>query len=151
KTVSCPILITWNGAQFVYVTDFLGAGSVGEMQPEGGTRPARSEESVKIETAQLKPRDGWYILKIAEPMDEVTYLDSLRLRVIDLPPGCDVFPDERFTTVGNPSQELLIFDKRFFATTATDHRGQDVTAIVRDRDKKMVDGFSTRYWIGYAE
>ena len=29
-------------------------------------------------------------------MDEVTYLDRLRLDVIDLPPGVDVFPDERF-------------------------------------------------------
>ena len=151
KGVSCPILFTWDGEKFVYVTDFLGAGSVGEMQPEGGTRPPRPEESVKIESNQLKPRDGYFTLKVAEPMDEVTYLDSLRLQVVDVPPGVDVFPDERFATAGAPTQELLFFRERFFPAKARDQKGNDITSVVRHRDKKMTGGFATSYWIGYAE
>ncbi len=58
KPTSCPILFTWNGERFVFVTDFLGAGSMGELQPDGSTRPPRPEESVKIEAEQLVPRDG---------------------------------------------------------------------------------------------
>jgi hypothetical protein len=34
---------------------------------------------------------------------------------------------------------------------ATDHRGRDVTAAVRARDGKTVDGFAHRSWIGFAE
>ncbi len=151
KTTSCPILFTWDGEKFVYVTDFLGAGSVGEMQAEGGTRPPRPEESLKLESNQLKPRDGFYMMKVAEPMDEVTYLDNLRLQVIDLPPGADVFPDERFATTGAPTQELLFFRDRFFPIKARDQKGNDITPVIRHRDKKMTGGFATSYWIGFAE
>src|SRR5262249_37817742 len=35
KQTSCPVLFTWDGDRFVFVTDFLGAGSVGESQAGG--------------------------------------------------------------------------------------------------------------------
>src|SRR5262249_36420797 len=38
KTTSCPVLFTWNGERFVYVTDFIGAGNLGEMQTDGTCR-----------------------------------------------------------------------------------------------------------------
>jgi hypothetical protein len=151
KPTSCPLLLTWDGEQWVYITDFLGEGSVGEMQVGGGTRVARPEESVKIEAHQLRLKDGRYMLRIAEPMDEVTYLDRLRLDVIDLPPGVDVFPDERFATSDPPpTQERLFFRERFFARKAVDHRGRDVTAILRERDGKMTGGMEYRSWLGFA-
>ncbi|MCE9565070.1 MAG: FG-GAP-like repeat-containing protein [Planctomycetes bacterium] len=154
KGTSCPILFAWNGERFAYITDMLGAGSMGEGNPDGSTRPPRPEESVKIEAHQLAPRNGRYSLKIAEPMDEVMYLDKLRLDVIDHPAEVSVFPDERFaTSVPQPSQELLYFrdSERIFATKATDHKGRDVTATLRERNGKHVDGFAVRSWLGYAE
>src|SRR5216683_1041454 len=38
RTGSCPVLFAWNGRRFGFVTDFLGAGSMGEAQPGGGYR-----------------------------------------------------------------------------------------------------------------
>src|SRR5262249_42227084 len=38
KDVSCPVLFTWNGERFVFVTDFLGAGTLGETQPDSTYR-----------------------------------------------------------------------------------------------------------------
>ncbi|HEV3436063.1 MAG TPA: CRTAC1 family protein, partial [Gemmata sp.] len=154
KVDSCPILFTWDGERFVYITDCLGAGSMGEMEADGSTRPPRPEESVKIEPGKLVPKNGKYVLKIGEPMDEVLYLDRLRLDVIDHPADVSVFPDERFATSGpQPTQERLFFrnSDRIFPAKATDHRGRDVTAILRERDGKMVDDFATRSWLGYAE
>src|SRR5262249_42748266 len=43
---SCPILFTWNGERFTFVTDFLGAGSMGETQADGSHRMPRPEESI---------------------------------------------------------------------------------------------------------
>jgi hypothetical protein len=43
----------------------------------------------------LTVRDGRYELKIAEPMEEVAYLDSARLVAYDLPPGVQLVLDER--------------------------------------------------------
>lgn len=148
---SCPVLLTWDGERFRYVTDFLGAGAVGELSADGSSRPPRPEESVKIEPGQLVPRDGRFVIKIAEPMDEVSYLDRLRLDVIDHPAGVEVHPDERFAAGGPPSQELLAFRDRYAPLKATDHRGCDVTEVVRTRDGTAVDGFAHRSWIGMAE
>ena len=107
------MLLTWDGERFRYVTDFLGAGAVGEISADGSSRPPRPEESVKIEPGQLVPRDGRYVLKIAEPMDEVLYLDRLRLVAIDHPADVEVHPDERFAAAGPPpTQELLAFRDR---------------------------------------
>jgi hypothetical protein len=149
---SCPVLLTWDGERFRYVTDFLGGGALGELGFDGSVRPPRPEESVKIEPGWLVPRDGRYVLKVAEPMDEVMYLDRLRLDVIDHPAGVEVHPDERFSTGGPPpTQELLAFADRFAPVRATDHCGRDVTETLRDRDGRMADGFALRSWLGFAE
>jgi Flp pilus assembly protein TadD len=149
---SCPVLLTWDGERFRYVTDFLGAGAVGETSADGSSRPPRPEESVKIEPGQLVPKGERYLVKIAEPMDEVTYLDHLRLDVIDHPAGVEVHPDERFAAGGPPpTQDLLAFRDRFAPIRATDQRGRDVTAAVRVRDRKAVNGFAHRSWVGMAE
>lgn len=154
KGTSCPIIFAWDGQQFAYVTDCLGAGSMGEIGPDGSTRPPRPEESVKIEPGKLVPKNGKYVLKIGEPMDEVLYLDHLRLDVIDHPADVSVFPDERFATSDpQPTQERLFFRNtdRIFPAKAIDHRGRDVIAILRERDGNLVDDFARRSWLGYAE
>jgi hypothetical protein len=152
KSTSCPVLMTWDGERYVFVTDFLGAGAMGEMGPDGTARPPRPEESVKIEASQLKLVNGQYRLKVTEPMDEVIYLDHLRLAVVDHPAGSLVFPDERFATSDpQPTQELLAFRDRRLPKTVTDHRGTDVTARVLERDRRAPDGFHLRSWLGFAE
>jgi hypothetical protein len=152
KQTSCPILFAWNGERYVFVTDFLGAGSVGEMLADGGHRPPRPEESVKVEAHQLKPRDGRFVLKLSEPMDEICYLDRLQLVVLDHPAGAAVYPDERLATADpQPTQDLLSFDRRVFPVKATNHRGKDVTKKLLTRDRDMVDEFAWRSWVGFAE
>lgn len=152
KGTSCPVLLAWDGEKFVFVTDFLGAGALGESGPDGSIRPPRPEESVKIEAGQLVPKDGQFLIKIAEPMDEVLYLDHLRLEVVDHPADTHVYPDERFVFSGpQPSQKLLGFRTRHFPKLATDHRGTDVTKLVLDRDRRAADTFACRSWLGYAE
>jgi hypothetical protein len=152
KPTSCPVLFAWNGQRFGFVTDFLGAGSLGESQVGGGCRPPRPEESVKIEAAQLRPRNGQYVLKLAEPMDEVTYLDRLELAVLDHPGDVRVFPDERLATAAPaPTQELLAFRAEIFPVRASDYRGRDMTQTLKKWDRETVDGFAKRSWLGFAE
>jgi tetratricopeptide (TPR) repeat protein len=152
KGTSCPVLMVWDGERFVFVTDFLGAGALGESGPDGSIRPPRGEESVKVEPGLMVVKNGEYVLKIAEPMDEVLYLDHLQLAVIDHPPTTAVFPDERFVFNGpQPTQKLLAFPSQHRPTKATDHTGTDVTGRVTKRDRMAVDGFKVRSWLGYAE
>jgi Tfp pilus assembly protein PilF len=152
KPDSCPALMTWDGEKFVFVTDILGGGALGEVEPDGVPRPPRPEESVKIEHWQMKPRNGRYVLKLGEPMDEVMYLDHVRLDVVDHPSDVEVHPDERFATAPPlPTQDLLAFRTRRFAKTAIDHRGVDHAKTLLERDRKFVEGFALRSWLGFAE
>jgi hypothetical protein len=151
KVTSCPILFTWDGQRFIFVTDFLGAGSMGELQSDGSTRPPRPEESLKIEAEQLVPKDGKYVLKIAEPMSEATYLDRLQLLVLDHPADVRVYPDERFTSDSSATQDLLAFREEVFPVKARDHRGNDVTKVLAKWDRDTVHDFAQRSWLGYAE
>jgi len=152
KGTSCPVLMTWDGEKFAFVTDFLGAGALGESGTDGSVRPPRPEESVKIEANQLRPKNGKYLIKITEPMDEVLYLDRVQLDVIDSPLGTTVLPDERFVVSGpQPSQELLAFKSPSIPVRAMDHRGVNVTKQVLQRDRRSVDSFALRSWLGYAE
>lgn len=125
---------------------------MGELNAAGGTRPPRPEESVKIEADQLKPKDGNYRLKLAEPMNEILYLDSLRLDAVDHPAGVEVYPDERFAAGASPpTQKLLAFRTWFSPARARDHRGRDVTATLKERDGTFVETFARRLWLGLAE
>jgi hypothetical protein len=152
KDTSCPILFAWNGKTFGFVTDFLGAGSMGEMLTGGGHRPPRPEESIKIEPEQLAPLDGRYVLKVCEPMIEVIYLDRLQLLAVDHPGDVDIFPDERFVSTGSPpTQDVLAFEGKIFPVRAKDHNGRDMTDTLRSWDRCMADGFKKRGWLGFAE
>jgi hypothetical protein len=154
KQTSCPLLFAWDGRRFGFVADFLGAGDIGEAGPDARCRAPRPEESIKIEAHQLMARDGSFILKAAEPMDEITYLDHLELTVVDHPPSVRVYPDERFVLAGpQPTQDLLAFrsDQEIYPVRARDHKGRDVTGTLRHWDRATVDGFARRAWTGFAE
>jgi tetratricopeptide (TPR) repeat protein len=153
KGTSCPLLFAWNGAGHAFITDFIGAGTVGEPLPGGGHRPPRPEESIALAAEQLAVKDGRYWLKITEPMDEVVYLDRLQLVAIDHPQALNVYPDERFPTgTTGPTQDLLFFahDQRIFPA-ARDHKGREKTQALRHWDRDTVDRFAKRAWIGWAE
>jgi hypothetical protein len=92
-------------------------------------------------------------MSITEPMDEVAYLDHLRLDVVDRPPGVEATPDERFAPGGNrPTGELLTWRTNIAPVKATDLNGVDVTETLARWDRRTVDGFKRLYhWIGYAE
>jgi Tfp pilus assembly protein PilF len=152
RDTSCPVLFTWNGERYVFVTDFLGAGSMGELGADGTCRPPRPEESVKVEADQLVPVDGQLRLIASGPMSEVIYLDHLQLNVLDHPADVRVYPDERFAATGPPpTQDLLAFRQEIFPVRARDHRGRDVAGVLRHWDRQMVDDFRRRGWVGFAE
>lgn len=154
KSTSCPVLFAWNGERFEFVTDILGAGALAELNPDGTVRPPRPEESLKLEPPMLRPHQGRYLLQIAEPLDEVAYLDSVQLVVIDHPPDWLVYPDERFALAPPlPSQRPLFFRQSecLSVQRAVDHRQRDVTALLQQRDGRYVDGFARRAWLGFAE
>ncbi len=153
KTGSCPVLFTWNGVRFVCLGDFLGGGGLGYLNAPGVYGQPDRDESVAITSDQLQPVEGLLRLSIVEPMDEVSYLDHLTLKVIDRPPGVSTTPDERFSPDGQrPTGQPLAWTRSIVPEQARDLAGRDVLAALRDWDRVTVDGFrKLNGWVGYAE
>ncbi len=112
------------------------------------------DEAMAIKSEQLRESDGVYRLSITEPMDEIAYLDHLRLDVVDRPPG--VVSDARRTIcTRRPATDWRSDrrgERRSKPERATDLKGSDVTETLRSWDRRTVDGFAKLTgWIGYAE
>jgi hypothetical protein len=153
KKGSCPVLFTWNGRRFVCIGDFLGGGGLGYLVAPGVYSQPDRDESVAITAEQLRATGGTFRLSVTEPMDEIAYLDRLRLDVVDRPPGVASTPDERFVVEGpRPSGELLAWKTTIEPVNVTDLSGRDVTDTLRLWDRRTADAFKKLDgWIGYAE
>ncbi len=156
KPSSCPILFTWDGERFAFVTDFLGVGGLGFFQSPGVYAPPDPTEDVRIPPQLIQPRDGNYLLRITEPLEEVTYLDQMYLKVYQHPQEVELYPDERFTgTPPFPDGRALTVAQKHLPIAAQDEQGLDqldaVLAIDRHYVEPPIDprfvGFARDHWL----
>lgn len=133
---SCPVVFAWDGQGYAFVSDVLGVGGLGFFVAPGIYAEPRPWEYFLMPEGLPAERDGRYQIKIAEPMEENAYIDSVRLRVVDLPAGWDVVPDERMAT-GAPevTGRPIYFERTVLPALATNDRGQDVTAEIAAADR----------------
>jgi hypothetical protein len=132
---SCPVLFAFDGREIAFVTDLLGVGGIGFLERPGVYGEPYPREHVLIPSDRIAPRDNRYVLKIAEPMEEATYLDAAWLSVYDLPPGWQMTLDERKALVPPmPTGAPRYFTEERLPTRAWNDRGEDVTVAVRHAD-----------------
>ena len=98
RGTSCPTLFVWDGTRYQLVGDMLGAGVVGHWVGPGERNIARPTEYIKVDRGMMQLKNGRYSFRLMEPMEEVVYLDQVRLLAVDHPAGVDVYPDERFAS-----------------------------------------------------
>jgi hypothetical protein len=135
---SCPVLFVWNGERFDFVTDVLGTGGIGFFERPGVAAAPFPREHVLL-PASLRAVDGLYGLKLAEPMEEITYLDRASLVAYDLPPGWHLALDERKAVEGPaPTGAPVFYREERLATRATDDTGRDVRELVARPDGRAV-------------
>ena len=140
KPTSCPMLFAWNGRGFEFVADFLGVGGLGYFELPGVYSKPDPSEYVLLRG--LEPRDGEYAFEILEPLEECTYLDQFALTVVDHPADVSVVPEEMFAARGPaPGFRLLGFRERIFPEHATSSGGFDVTAALREVDRRYGNRF----------
>jgi hypothetical protein len=134
---SCPVLFAWDGNRFKFVTDVLGVGGVGFFESPGVYSAPFPRENVLLAAGDVVASDGVYRLKLAEPMEEVTYLDQASLVAYDIPPGWRMALDERKAISGPmPTGAPLFYREERLAITAVNDRGEDITARLREADRE---------------
>jgi tetratricopeptide (TPR) repeat protein len=149
KPSSCPYLYVWNGARFDFVTDFLGGGEMGYQLAPGVYSHPDPVEYVRIAPGRLVPREGRYELRVTNELEEVLYLDRLRLLAIDHPEDVLVFPDEGMTSP--PKRDRIVAARDPLTPHAIDHEGRDVTERLRRVDRVFADGLPNERIRGYAK
>lgn len=149
KPSSCPYLYAWNGERFEFVSDFLGGGEMGYYEAPGVRNTPDPVEYVRIAPGLLQPKDGRYELRVTNELEEVLYLDRLRLVAVDHPADVVVYPDEGMTDPPKPFRLFAGRDSR--PLRASDHEGRDVSARLARLDRAFVDDLPLERVRGYAK
>jgi hypothetical protein len=110
----------------------------------------QTEEWFKIAGQYLKPKDGFYELRITGEYWESFYIDNYRLLAVDHPDNTEVFTDERFAVPLPPLKVFTTEKTREFASAKND-KGEDVSEIVQNLDEKYLDGIKRGRFQGVAE
>lgn len=148
---SCPVLFAWDGQKYKLVTDVIGAAVVGHWFTPTRRNIPNSGEWIKVEGAALAPVNGKLSLRFIEPMEEVNYIDQLRLVAVDHPESVEVNPDERF--LDDPpfaSGRVVATAGAHLPVGAWDGEGRDVLDQLSRRDHKFASGFSPSPYDGFA-
>ncbi len=138
---SCPMIFTWNGARFEFVSDVLGVAPLGASAGDGVYFPVDHDEHVKIPRGGLVAVDGRYEMRITEELREVTYLDQVRLLAIDHPPDVEVLPNDRFEDPPFTPFALYGIQRKLRPIAARDDAGTDVLAALLAVDHRFPDAF----------
>ena len=143
---SCPYLYAWDGKRFRFVTDLLGAAPLGLPISEQRYIDADPDEFVWLgNEAMLPPLLGHYVLQITEELREVLYLDEAKLFVVDHPPGTEVHTTGKLRSGPPfPPHEIVTLHQRRPLLQAMDHLDNDVTALLRENDSKLVSPANLR-------
>ncbi|MEM1180584.1 MAG: tetratricopeptide repeat protein [Acidobacteriota bacterium] len=147
---SCPMIFTWDGGGFRFITDILGVAPLGASAGDGHYFPVDADETIQIPPGALVERDGHYEIRITEELREIAYLDRIRLHAVDRPKDLSVFINDKF--IGPPFPEFRLWGvgERHYPVAARDHRGRDVLGAVSALDRTYPDGFE-RDFAGVAE
>jgi Flp pilus assembly protein TadD len=138
---SCPFLFGDDGGGVKFVTDFLWSTPLGMYingQDKGGF--LQTTDWVKVRGDHLAVRDGFYDLRVNANLWETHFIDWIAFKVVDHPPGTEVFVDERFAVTPVQPQVYVTAPPRP-VERAVDDEGRDVTEVVSKVDGRYLDTF----------
>jgi Flp pilus assembly protein TadD len=142
---SCPMIFTWDGARFRFITDVLGVAPLGAASGDGSYFPVDHDEYVQIPGDALHAVDGRYEIRITEELREVSYLDQVKLIAVDHPADTEIFTNDKFKSPPFPEFRLFGVKQRIYPVSARDNQGHDVRARLLKRDRSYPDDFRRDY------
>ena len=148
---SCPVLFAWNGSKYEFISDVIGAAVVGHWISPTARNTPDPDEWIKVDGAQLKQRNGTFSLRFGEPMEEVNYIDQVRLVAVDHPESTEVYPNERFLSERPFAAEKTVVSSAARPPAgAWDDTATDVLELLRARDHRYVRDFTNYRFTGFA-
>jgi hypothetical protein len=148
---SCPIVWTFNGEEFEYITDVLGVAPLGASAGDGTFFATDHDEYIAIAGEQLKPNSsGRLEVRMTEELSEAAYFDQVKLLAVDHPAQMRVYSNEKWKAPPFPEFRLFGVKDPIHARKAVDHLGNDVAKLLEARDRTYPN-FYKRSTSGVAE
>ena len=146
---SCPFLYVWNGHRFVFVTDVLGVGPLGELAPDGTRIKPNPEELVRLPDLVPNAR-GNYVFQLTDELREAEFFDKVKLVAVDHPAGREIYANEIYST--NPMPPALYsLGSKSFPVAAMDDKGHDVLPQLLQKDGRYPADFARNRILGMAD
>jgi tetratricopeptide (TPR) repeat protein len=146
---SCPLLYRWDGTKFVFATDVLGVGPLGELAPDGTRIKPFPEDLVRL-PALTPDMQGNYTLQLTDELREVDYFDQVKLLAVDHPADEAVYSNEIYASNPGPAKLFAVRAPRI-PLSAVDDQGHDVLPQIRDSDGRYPVNFARRRILGMAD
>jgi len=138
---SCPMVFSWNGREFQFISDVLGVAPLGASSGDGSYFPVDHDEYIQIPGSALEEDHGRYQVRITEELHEVSYIDQAQLIAVDHPANEDIYTNDKFKSPPYPQFRLFGDTHKVQPVRATDDRGNDVTSRVLKQDRVYPDAF----------
>jgi len=151
KPSSCPYLYTWNGEKFEFITDFLGGGEMGNWMEQGAYHFPDPDEYVRVPSEMLKPKDGKYEIRVTNELEEVLFIDHLKLIAVEHNADTEIYPNEGLGIPNAGKQLLHTTSGEHAPLSALDNDGNDVLPKILSLDRQFYDSFKSLNIRGYAE
>jgi tetratricopeptide (TPR) repeat protein len=148
---SCPIVFVWNGKKFDFLADMIGPGIVGHWTGPHQRDIPDPDEYFKVSGSDVAAQNGRILFRMLEPMEELDYLDEVRLLAVDHPANVEVWPDERFASNPPfPKFKVIASRNAHPPLGAWDDKGRNVLPLLLERDRKYVTDFAEAPYQGFA-
>jgi hypothetical protein len=154
---SCPTLFSWNGSHYNFITDVIGAAVIGHWVSPTRHNIPDPDEWIKVDGNQLRARNGLFSLRFGEPMEEVNFVDQVRLVAIDHPSATAVFPNEGFLSEPPFAKaKTIVAAAPHPLAGAWDDHGNSVHDLLSQQDvndretRKYVRDFTNLPFAGFA-
>ena len=150
---SCPVLFAWDGTKYTFISDVIGAAVVGHWISPVSRNNSDTDEWTKIDGDKLRSRNGLLSVRFGEPMEEINYIDQLKMVAVDHPIGTEAFPDERFLN-DRPfasGKTIVASANTHLPAAAWDDHGRNVLDILSKQDHQYVRDFTNLSYAGFAD
>lgn len=153
---SCPSLYMWNGTGYSYITDVSNPGwlgYIGYMNSDGtivnsGGNPW---DYVKLDSNLIATNNGNFDMTLSQQWDELFYLDSAYMLVVDHPAGTDAYTSmTNYLNKGSTGQIYTVSNGTLLSPiSATNEKGQNVLPQISQKDGVYtpgINGVASQAW-----
>ena len=143
---SCPSLFVWNGTAYSYITDVSNPGwlgYIGYINPNGNIvfSGGNPWDYVKLDKTQVATKEGYFNMALFQQWDELYYMDSAYMLVVDHPIGTDVYTSmTNYLNKGSTGQIYTVGQNLLVPVSAINEKGESVLSQIQYQDGNFTPG-----------